>query len=140
MERDCCEFICGAPTTFRRLWDRIDYNRVYVRIVHRHHYGHLVTGWGKWSRAVRRSFGNRVMPVQLPCSFQRFDMEIVRHSCGLHSWCSDCARAVRSPYVFFPNDHLKSCDFRKISARPQLGASMTCLWAMSLRFFFSNLS
>ena len=68
--------------------------------------------------------GNRTAPVRASTDAGR-------------KWCGDCVRAVRSPYDFIvgPNDHLKSCDFRKISAWPPHDAPTTCLRATGVRFF-----
>ena len=96
-------------------------------------YGHrTIFCMGTWrqarqsrTEAIRRSYENRVMPVQLQCSLHRFCMEIIRCLCGLstearQSWCGECARNVCSSYdIFCPNDHLKTCDFCKISVWPQ---------------------
>ena len=74
--------------------------------------------------AVQRSNENRAMPVQLPCSLRKFRTEIVRRSCGsVQRLRGDSAVTVRGPddrhTIFFRlDDHLKSCDFHKTSARP----------------------
>ena len=76
---------------------------------------------GDCAEIVRKSCNSGAVAVQTP--------KIPHGNCtalvcwlrteAVRRWCGDCARAVRSKYVFFsPNDHLKSCNFRKISARP----------------------
>ena len=61
-------------------------------------------------------------------------MEIVRKSCdGGAVAVHGNRRVVQSSYDFFcPNDHLKPCDYRKISARPPHDTPTTCQRATGL--------
>ena len=109
-------------------------------------YGHLATGRQSRTEAVRRSYGNRAIVVQLPCSLRRFCTGIVRRSCGFHTEAARrCAVAVRGPYdQRTKNYYLKSCDFHKNTARPPHVARMMLLRHVygiytGSRVFFLNL-
>ena len=98
-------------------------------------------------KAVWKLCGGRTKIVrcrlQLPCSLRRSALKLYGTRVGsIQRPRGDSAMTVRGPYdhrafffFFCSNDHLKSCDFRKISARPPHDIPTTCLRAAGLRSF-----
>ena len=94
-------------------------------------------GQSRTAEAMRGSYANRAMPMQLLCSLRRFRAEMVRCPCGL------LTESAWSRTTFFPNGLLNSCDCHKISARPPHDAhAMLLRFVYGLRNYdsFSNLS
>ena len=108
-------------------------------------YGHLATcrakPYGGCAKIVRKSCDAGAVAMQSPQIPHGNRTSLVR---AVQRPCRDGAVTLRGPYdnrtIFFPNDHLKSCDFRKISTRLLHDArTMLLRRATGLRFF-SNLS
>ena len=92
--RTSCDFLYGHLQ-----YNTVQYNTYTCSRIHVHS-RLLVDRPGKavrrMSYGMRRSYGNRAMPIQLPCSLRKFCTDIVRpRSEAARRWYGDCTRAVQ---------------------------------------------